>query len=31
MGIYATMVALGMALGPFVLQVVGVYGARAVS
>jgi MFS family permease len=26
MGIYATMVALGMALGPFVLQVVGVYG-----
>jgi MFS family permease len=26
MGIYATMVALGMALGPFVLQLVGVYG-----
>jgi MFS family permease len=26
MGIYATMVALGMALGPFVLQVTGVYG-----
>jgi MFS family permease len=26
MGIYATLVALGMALGPFVLQVVGVYG-----
>ena len=26
MGIYATMVALGMALGPFVLQFVGVYG-----
>jgi len=26
MGIYATMVALGMALGPLVLQVVGVYG-----
>lgn len=26
MGVYATMVALGMALGPFVLQVVGVYG-----
>lgn len=26
MGVYATMVALGMALGPLVLQVVGVYG-----
>src|SRR5213079_2222811 len=26
MGIYGTLVALGMALGPFVLQVVGVYG-----
>lgn len=26
MGVYATMVALGMALGPFVLQIVGVYG-----
>ena len=26
MGIYVTMVALGLALGPFVLQVVGVYG-----